>query len=111
MAQHGDTVETEAECKARVPLGIPAAVLEHVRVHRTATADFHPAGSLAATATLATAEHTAHVHFGRRLREGEEARAEARLKNPKNSLNIITLIIKNSLKRGNFFCCSEKLIL
>ena len=103
MAQHGDTVETEAESEARVLLGIDAAVLEHVRVHRTATADFHPAGSLAATAALATAEHAAHVHFGAGLREREEARAETRLKNPKNSLNIITLMIKNSLKRGNIF--------
>ena len=33
----------------------------------------------AATATLATAEHAAHVHFGRRLREREEARAETGL--------------------------------
>lgn len=79
MAQHGDTVETEAECKARVLLGIDAAVFEHVRVHGTATANFHPAGSLAATATLATAEHAVHVHFGRGLREREEARAETRL--------------------------------
>jgi len=49
-------------------------------------ADFHPAGSLAATATLATAEHAAHVHFGAGLREREEARAETRLKNPKKAL-------------------------
>ena len=79
MAQHGDTVETEAECEASVLLGIDAAVLEHVGVHRTATADFHPAGALATAATLATAEHAAHVHFRRRFREREEARTEARL--------------------------------
>ena len=79
MAQHRDSVETETESKARVLLGIDAAVLEHVRVHRTATADFHPARALATAATLATAEHAAHVHFCRRFREREEARAETRL--------------------------------
>ena len=59
MTEHGDTVEAEAESKARVLFGIDAAVLEHVRVHRTATADFHPAGALATAAALATAEHAA----------------------------------------------------
>jgi hypothetical protein len=33
----------------------------------------------------------------------EQANSEKSRKNPKNSLNIITLMIKNSLKRGNIF--------
>jgi hypothetical protein len=33
----------------------------------------------------------------------EQAYSENSRKNPKNSLNIITLMIKNSLKRGNIF--------
>ena len=103
MAQHCDSVETETECETSVLFRIDAAVLEYVRVNRTATADFHPARALATAAALATAEHAAHIHFGTGLREREEARAETGLKNPKNSLNIITLMIKNSLKRGNIF--------
>ncbi len=79
MAEHGDTVETEAECKTGIFFGVDAAVLEHVRVHRTATTDFHPAGALATAAALATAEHAAHVHFCGRFREREEARTETSL--------------------------------
>ena len=78
MTEHGDTVETEAECKASELFRVDAAVLEHVRVHRAATTDFHPARALATTAALATAEHAAHVHFCGRFREREEARTEAR---------------------------------
>lgn len=79
MAQHGDTVQTETECKAGVLFAIDTAVLEHVGVHGAAATDFHPAGALAATATFATAEYAAHVHFSGRFREGEEAGAETGL--------------------------------
>ena len=79
MTEHRDTVKTEAECESRELFRIDAAVLEHVRIDRAAAADFHPARALATTATLATAEHAAHVHFCGRFREREEARTEASL--------------------------------
>lgn len=79
MPKHRDAVKPEAEGEARVLFGIDTAVLENVRIDGTATADFHPACSLAAFAALAAAKDAAYVHFRGRFRKREEARAETRL--------------------------------
>ena len=79
VAQHGDALRPHAEGEAGVPLGVDAAVLEHLGMHHAAAEDLHPAGALAGGAAAAAAELAAHVHLGRRLGEREERGPEAHL--------------------------------
>ena len=105
MTEHSDSIETETEGEARVLFRIDSAVLEHVRVYGTATADFHPAGALAALATFTAAEDAAHVHFGRRFREREEARTETRF--DAFAKELVHKDLENTFQLGCAFPCSE----
>ena len=66
----GDGMAVDSEGNLYIAAGI-----DHPR-----PGDLNPAAVLAHAAALAGTEHAAHVDLGRRLREREEARAEARLR-------------------------------
>src|SRR5262249_47335121 len=81
VAEHGNSLDADAERKTRVTLGIDAGVLEDDRVDHPATEDFDPTGVLAEAATVACAigldaEHAANVDFGARLDERKVARTK-----------------------------------
>ena len=75
--EHRDAFHTHTEGESGIFIRINAAGLEHVGVYHTAAHNFQPAGAFADVATLAVADVAAHVHFGRRFREGEVAGTHA----------------------------------
>src|SRR5690606_31890940 len=82
VSEHGDAIDAETEGETGVFLRIPSRLAEHVGIHAPAAADFYPARLLAHAATRARfagphpAEIAGHIHFGRRLGEGEIAGPE-----------------------------------
>src|SRR5690349_379922 len=79
VARERDAGRSHAEGPARVPLGIETRGLEHLWMHHARAEDLDPARVLAHRAAGAVADAALDVHFGRGLREREEARTEARL--------------------------------
>src|ERR1051325_6495673 len=72
-----DTRRTHAEGPARITLGIDARVLEHLWMHHSRPKDLEPARAFAHRAAGSVTDTALDVHLRRRLREREEAGAEA----------------------------------
>ena len=76
---HSKSGKTETECKARVLLGVNAALTENVGMNHTAGAKLKPARVLAGGTALTAANLTVDVKLEAGLDEGEEAGAKSDL--------------------------------
>src|SRR2546426_7243356 len=76
---HRHAIQTHAEGETAPFIGIDADVAQDLRMDHPAAEDLHPARLGAGAASGPFAEHTRHIHFGRRLGEGKVARPHAHL--------------------------------
>src|ERR671925_1271130 len=79
VPQLGDPLQAPSEGEPRDLLRVVADELEHVRVDHPRASDLDPAFVVANAAALLVANEAGDVGFDGRLREREEARANARL--------------------------------
>ena len=79
VATHYHSFESETERKARINLGVDAAVLEHLRVYHACAEELDIALVLAHGAALAAAVEAAYIYLAARLSEGEVVRTETKL--------------------------------
>src|ERR1700722_8820177 len=82
IAQHGETVDSHAEGIALPAFAVDARSLENIRMNHPAPQYLQPAGLLANTASLAVAENTLDIGFGRRLGKGEVRRPQPHAERP-----------------------------
>ena len=61
--EHGYTLNAHTESETGVLFGINAAYLENGGMYHSTAQDLDPAGSLAYSASLASALEAGHVHF------------------------------------------------
>lgn len=77
--QKRNPLNTHSECESANFIRVIAAHLQYAGMNHAAAENFEPSALLAHPAAMSAALHASHVHLSARLREREEARAQADL--------------------------------
>ena len=62
--QHGRSFNAHTKCKAGIFITVDTTIVQHSRMHHTATENFHPTGFFTNITTFAATDQATDIHFG-----------------------------------------------